>query len=376
MPDDVDRNERIGRFLDVMQMMRSGSGTSTFPDVRRQTFYEMIASGEFENSGLSRTALALQENISRLCAHARMPRESFTFGRRFEQVRTQLCLDNDMKPAMTSPNTTWDLAERQTWYSIEEKLTDWILFEEDVLKRYPGAMGAGSSLIAGIAAIDVIAPCETMIPEETSQRHLQVAAFGGSLIIGAWTLFESLSEDLWEAALNSHPTILADLGGKSKLTFDDLQKSGFDVRIKMGTLLKRKQIVGFRSIYDIRESYKLAFTEQHKSIEAILHDKDLQYAAAVRNVLIHKGGIIDAEFDEQTAGIPEAPKFDPKGPPVDFPIKGEICARLTDACCTSACWLVNAVHAWIIGHPETIPTPVDGANCDESTSGSSSPTPS
>ena len=69
-----------------------------------------------------------------------------------------------------------------------------------------------------------------------------------------------------------------------RMSFDDLQRSEFNVRNCVGTILKRNDNIGFRSIYDIRASYHRAFDRQNKTIDDILDDPGLQYAAAVRNI--------------------------------------------------------------------------------------------
>ena len=76
------------------------------------------------------------------------------------------------------------------------------------------------------------------LPGTVIQRDIaiQIESLCGSLIIESWTLFESLCEDLWEAAVNVRPSRLGVLsGGKTSVSFDDLQRNGFDVRGKMGS---------------------------------------------------------------------------------------------------------------------------------------------
>jgi hypothetical protein len=69
----------------------------------------------------------------------------------------------------------------------------------------------------------------------------------------------------------------------------------------------------------------------------------------VRNLLVHKGGNGDKEYREQIAGISDAVQLQDNE---KFPMTGAICARLSDSCAYCAMWLVNAVHAWILGNPE------------------------
>ena len=118
----------------------------------------------------------------------------------------------------------------------------------------------------------------------------------------------------------------------------------------MGTILRSKRNdISFRALEDIQDAYELAFTEQGKSIIDILSDPSLKYAAAVRNLLIHKRGLVDTEFKRQTVGIAGVPVVKDGH---KFPLTGKLSAELADTCRCSAVWLVMAVHGWIIGHPE------------------------
>ncbi len=332
----------IQKLIDFQSIIFCGSGMTAGDDARGRLFDERLKSGEFAKSGLEDVAANLMENIRRLLAHASLPMALFNYGRRFQEIYAKFVVE----PARTVSDV---LSEEQIRdFQARERTWQWIIGNESHYSDI-GSVTNGHD-VAGFAAI----PERDQFFEEHKKK--QIDAFGGSLVIEAWTLFESLSEDLWEAAINFHPTVLGALNGKAKISFDDLQKNAFNVRHKMGTLLKRKEAVGFRAINDIRDAYRLAFTDQFKPIEDILNDSGLQYAAAVRNLLIHKRGIIDKEFHEQTAGIADVPRYAPNGPPVAFPLTGETCAKLSDSCRTSACWLVNAVHAWIIGHPDRLPT--------------------
>lgn len=139
------------------------------------------------------------------------------------------------------------------------------------------------------------------------------------MVTGTWTAFEVLASDLWESALNAHPAGLAELKGKrpdsmptpkkpfsalgpdgdskdsSKLVkLNYLQAHGYDLSHLMGIVLREK--FNFQILDGIRNAYIQAFDESHASVrEAILHPS-LTVLAAVRNVLVHRAGIVDQEF--------------------------------------------------------------------------------
>jgi hypothetical protein len=152
-------------------------------------------------------------------------------------------------------------------------------------------------------------------------------------VVSAWTAFETLAGDLWEAALNLHPQILALLRGTSgriekqartkgqcesrevpgdegEGDTDDgdedkasgrkasleainrLTKGAYDLSGMMGTLLRRE--FSFRSLYGIRTAYSCAFDQrkrkaQVKAIDAALSDLSLYALSRVRNLIVHRG---------------------------------------------------------------------------------------
>jgi hypothetical protein len=356
---DLEARARFDRIIDFQAALNAGSGSNQSPDPRGQKFDKDLKSGAFKQSGLEEVASGLMENLRRLNGHATLPLSVFNYGRMFQEVYTQICVEHGRSPyeghfcyqsGDDPPPSNEDL---KFFGAVEEGVHKWALG----LVSHPSQIGwiTNYSHVAGFASIG----------RQDAQK--QIETYAGSLVIQAWTVFESLSEDLWEAALNSHPTVLASLSGKprskykaatqrvpegrstdseARVSFNDLQANAFDVRSKMGTILK--DTVSFRSLARIREAYHRAFAKQSKSIDDILDDPGLQYAAAVRNLLIHKRGIVDAEFLKQIASIPNAPALAVKD---KFRLTGKLCAELSDSCRSCAVWLVSAVHAWIIGHP-------------------------
>lgn len=115
----------------------------------------------------------------------------------------------------------------------------------------------------------------------------------------------------------------------------------------MGDVLRNE--VNFRSLAGIRRAYHSAFSQQHARIDEVLDETVLQYSAAVRNVLIHKGGKVDAEYREQVAGVPEAIRPEVGQP---LPISGKLTAELIGGLVGNSQKLIRAVDAWILGHPE------------------------
>ena len=327
----------IKKLMDFQSIMCGHVQVTEDENRRGHQFDERLKSGEFVNSGIQNVAENLMANIRRSRDHAQLPLAIFNYGRRFEEIYAAFYLE----PARTVSEVLSD--EEIRHFQAKERTWQWILGNEDYNSMI-GYVTDGSD-VAGFAAVP------ERWPDREEDKKNQIEAFAASLLVEAWTLFESLSEDLWEAALNVHPRTLGQLNGKAKFTYDDLQQNNFHVSGKLGTLLKKKDVVSFRTLDKICDSYGLAFSEQFKPIEDVLKYAGLRHAAAVRNLLIHKRGIIDREFIDQAAGLPDLPDWHPNGPPVQFSLSGPLCARLSDSCRNCAIWLTNTVHAWIIGHP-------------------------
>lgn len=175
---------------------------------------------------------------------------------------------------------------------------------------------------------------------ENSLRGLYEA-----VIILAWSTFETVAEDLWESAVNARPSKLA----SGKVETNDLKRFRFDVRNKLGTILKRSSEHSLRSLAGIREAYIATFKDKGEKIRSILCNCQLQYTAAVRNVLIHKGGRIDEEYLEQVAKVPGAFRAEVG---TRLPIDGQTTYERAEAVLAGSAALLKATRAWILAHPE------------------------
>lgn len=148
-----------------------------------------------------------------------------------------------------------------------------------------------------------------------------LAAVLRGMVTGMWTAFEVLASDLWEEALNAHPKGLAELKGKSpksaqapkgpftalgpeegtrdsakmvKLSY--LQTHSYDLSKLMGTVLREKY--NFQVLDGIRRAYTEAFDQSRAAVREAILDESLTALSAVRNVLVHRAGIVDDEFME------------------------------------------------------------------------------
>lgn len=171
-----------------------------------------------------------------------------------------------------------------------------------------------------------------------------IDAWLASIITGAWTTFEVMATDLWECALNCHPHELTNMGDKS-ISLKMLQKYGYDLRAKMGTLLKDK--LGARGLEEIRKGYELAFSKNRVNIDKAIMDESLTIIQAVRNVIVHRAGIVDEKFCEQAKKSVLLSRLEPDD---KICLDGELVKALVEPVIQCCLDLLLAVDRWLQNH--------------------------
>jgi len=178
-----------------------------------------------------------------------------------------------------------------------------------------------------------------------SLLHSNDAALEGSLqsvlqsiVIETWSAFEILVYSLWE--------------GVAQL------KNGFGVGIQMNrhrkdplTGFQRK--TGFRTLDGMRFTYQLGFFPAPKLL-SIIDDMRLFALASVRNVLVHRNGIADAEFVSRQPSLANTPCFAPfvsltEGQPLK--LTGISVRDLKAPAIDLAFDLVSEVDLWVTANP-------------------------
>jgi hypothetical protein len=181
-------------------------------------------------------------------------------------------------------------------------------------------------------------------------------------ITGTWTAIESMLGDLWEAALNTHPHVLATLNGKPKrITSNAAQpvkgatdpdrkfdlnlvaKHNFDLRSCMGTIFRLERRFEFTRLSSAREAYLRAFSEKSSRVDAAITNGSIDALSAVRNVLLHRAGKADDEYVRQQKFLP-VPKA-AKGESIR--LDGQNTSNLIKPAVASCKSLMIAVDDWI-----------------------------
>ena len=175
-----------------------------------------------------------------------------------------------------------------------------------------------------------------------------------SVLVQAWTAFEVMAGDLWEGALNEHPHVLAGLHEKSNSNREVplwvLQKHNFDLSNVMGTILKEK--FNFTVLADIRKAYLSAFSKKGLSVKTAIENDALDALSLLRNLLVHKAGMIDETFLRQAEKIPSLKYICSCGEGVLAPLDGVSVAEFMGNAVVCAYDLIQAVDNWISSHPQ------------------------
>jgi hypothetical protein len=140
-----------------------------------------------------------------------------------------------------------------------------------------------------------------------------------SVVTSAWTAFECLSGDLWEAAVNARPGVLgqralsnvradsSELSTRS-VGFKVLAKQGFDLRNCLGTILRNG--FDFTKLDGIQKAYAALFGDASE-IEPYFGDPTLRQLQLHRNLLVHKAGTVDEAFAALAApSVPVGTRLD------------------------------------------------------------------
>ncbi|MGD0464642.1 MAG: hypothetical protein ABSB74_19330 [Tepidisphaeraceae bacterium] len=178
-------------------------------------------------------------------------------------------------------------------------------------------------------------------------------------IVLAWTAFESLSADLWVAAVNVRPNPLATRagapsGGKGQpksLTIPQMSEyaHNFDLSKVMGDVLKNEKKVDFVSLASTSAAYEMAFDTPL----ALFGDDQLRLLELVRNLIVHDGGTVGQKFIDDLEIAKLTGHRDCAGVVKDkpFPLNGEMTSRFVESATCSGKTLITFVDKYLQQEP-------------------------
>ena len=187
-----------------------------------------------------------------------------------------------------------------------------------------------------------------------------------SQITLAWTAIEMLAADLWIAAVNERPNPLATNFARSvqhkaqdkSIPLTALAKYGdhdFNLQRMMGRILHDEKKVDFTSLESTAFAYEKAFGRRF----AALDSDDLKLLELVRNLILHRAGIVDPDFIDRIAdkGLAAHPFCAAAKPKETFKVNRAVATQLASSAKDAGMSLLNSVCDFL--WPD--PPPEDGA---------------
>lgn len=121
-----------------------------------------------------------------------------------------------------------------------------------------------------------------------------------SMISNIWTAFEAFATDLWIEAVNLRPMTLGanaiaapKHSDRNKPQKPKSDKASILADAKIGTEIYRKRKFNFGRLRGIRYAYEVTFGE---TMYKVFRPKDTLGLELLRNLIVHKGGIVDQIF--------------------------------------------------------------------------------
>ena len=205
-----------------------------------------------------------------------------------------------------------------------------------------------------------------------------VSAFLSAMVINAYTAFESLSTDLWVAAVNMRPHSLAvNVINKAPIKSGDalgvqastatipleyLLEHKFNLSRHMGDILKERNRVSLESLNSTQKTYAITFLElasanrgglqESKKLTTIFeqNNKDVGALEAIRNLIAHRGGIVDQKFLD----LARKYSMDVRAQVGDaLNISGEVVEKYSKAAIDLSIALLQFVDGWLHTHTDT-----------------------
>ncbi len=205
--------------------------------------------------------------------------------------------------------------------------------------------------------------------DKSDAFQIAVDATLSSGLIGIWTVFETFATDVWVEAVNSRPMSLGEKAllapkphvedgepifprGDSaekrpdSVKLDLLRKHGYNLSNSLGTIMERNGKFKFSRLQGIRQAYIAVWGDPVKAIFQTYDD--LKFLEAVRNVLVHRGGIVDKPFKERVKNDPVLSKLAEDDA---LPVDSAMLSRFTKGVrgCTGD--LLAFVDSWLSDNP-------------------------
>jgi hypothetical protein len=309
------------------------------------------ARGELKTPALQPVAAAFDKNMSQAAFLSRFPGAMCRVGQDLKFAEVAACIMMLNQPYYEGRAHCWpagdepDEATQQRWREEADAVESrkYEILDRKVRPPIPWSTGYDSDRLTRHVGSELRNAYDTLMSAQ---------------LVLVWTAFETLAGDLWEAAVNTHPQTLASLAGKSSpnapkgegksLPMSFLERHHYDLRDKMGTIL-REHRCRFTSLEEIVKSYRLAFPEGSRlHEETFWEDGDVKSTTAIRNLTVHKAGLVDQEFKDSTTHDNQLAHWKIGE---QFYLDGVLLRRLIPGLFEFSYQMVRAADDWINANP-------------------------
>jgi hypothetical protein len=143
-----------------------------------------------------------------------------------------------------------------------------------------------------------------------------------SVLILAWGTFETLTEDLLIRVVEETPSLFTSI---------DTTKFRFTTR------------------KNFRKAYQEAFVDD-PGIMAAINGQGIDALSLIRNLLVHKSGVVDDRFKKEGANVPLLAPFVMLAIGDTIRVDGKTVLSMVDPALESGYALIEAVQAWLSSH--------------------------
>ena len=197
-------------------------------------------------------------------------------------------------------------------------------------------------------------------------RDEAVYAILSAQIIGIWTAFEALAEDLWVQCLNARPRlgfIALDAEPFEEDKEDDvkskqnkripvphwmLRDSKFDFSKSMGTLCREQKKWSFDRRDKACDAYCKVFAKDKELLAGLFNNNEIKLVAAVRNNLVHNAGIVDEAFQTLASVHPQFCNLEIGK---NLPLTGDNVSVMTVVAVEKGMLLIDFIDNWLKSNP-------------------------
>lgn len=249
---------------------------------------------------------ALMDNIARLCSLCALPMFALDMGQEFGTLTALTIYRLTGFPVVRE-------GHEPTKADLDRKLYQ---VRSELQKMRVVGIGNEGIVDARLAMLQNA----TKFIDGGDHARLAGEALYRSTLISAWTAFESAVSDTWETAVNNRFRSLGEKAlsvdvpsdesteravkavGKERLSNLVLQHGG-NIGDKVGTIVRQERTGAFNKFSGLRAFYVHTFGSEARPLFDTY--PDLARLEAIRHVLVHRGGKIDAAFVDRVKSDPD-----------------------------------------------------------------------